>query len=121
MSMNFHRIAAAATVACAVLLAGCAGTPANFAPKGVTDVAQIDTTKGRKISSEASGFQLLLLIPIKVNSRHVDAYQGLVDQAGDGVLADITVTESWKYAFVGTIYTTTMEATVYPKVAATAK
>lgn len=113
--MNFHRMAAATAVAAAALLAGCAGTPANFAPQSVTDVAQIDTTKGRKITSEASGFQLLLLIPIKINGRHADAYKGLVDQAGDGVLADITVTESWKYAFVGTIYTTTMEATVYPR------
>ena len=32
-----------------------------------------------------------------------------------GKATDIKVTESWTYAFVGTIYTTKMTATAYPK------
>jgi hypothetical protein len=107
------------TLVAASLLAGCAGTPVKIA--SVQDRAQVDLTKGRQISASASGFQLLLLIPIAINGRHEAAYRDLLAQAGDSVLADVRITESWRYAFVGTIYTTTMEATAYPKIVAPAK
>jgi predicted small secreted protein len=111
----------AALLAASAVLAGCAGTPVNFAGRSVTDRSQIDPAQGRKIMAKASGFQLLLLIPIKVNGRQQEAYQALLEQAGDSMLSDITITESWSYAFVGTVYTTTIEATAYPKPAAAAK
>jgi len=111
---RFHRVAAALAIAAA--LAGCAGVPANFAPRAVTDRAQVDLTKGERLTAKASGFQLLLFIPIGINGRHAAAWQALLDQAGDRALSDITITESWQYGFVGTQYTTTIEATAYPRV-----
>lgn len=93
---------------------GCAGKPITFKsvdPKSYADVKD----KGRAITGSASGFQLLLLIPIGVNSRHEDAYNQLLAQAGGDIITDVKIQESWSYAFVGTVYTTTITATAYPK------
>jgi hypothetical protein len=103
------------------LMAGCAGVPVDFASRSVSDRSQVDLTQGKKISASASGFQLLLFIPIGINGRHKEAYDALLEQAGDSVLSDITITESWKYGFVGTTYITTIEATAYPRKASTSK
>lgn len=91
---------------------GCAGTPVRI---GSTIGQDFDATKGRSISASASGFQLFLLIPIMVNSRQEVAYEALLAKAGDDYITDIKVQESWTYAFVGTVYTTTITATAYPK------
>ena len=115
MTTNFKN-ALAALLVC-TLLSACAGVPIDFKGHSVTDRAQVDLSKGRKISAQATGFQLLLLIPIALNGRQAAAYEDLLAQAGDDVLSDITVTESWRYAFVGTMYTTTIEATAYPRAA----
>ncbi len=56
-----------------------------------------------------------MFIPISVNDRHDQAYNILKGQANGDYITDIKVTESWTYAFVGTIYTTKMTATAYPK------
>lgn len=74
----------------------------------------IDFSKGREISAEAGGFQLLLFIPININDRHERAYQMLRAQAGSDFLTDIKIRESWTYGLVGTVYTTRLEAKVYP-------
>lgn len=97
-----------------VFTVGCAGKPIKFqsvAPQKYESVKD----KGREISASASGFQLLLFIPIDVNDRHQRAYELLKAQAGDGYMTNIRVEESWTYAFVGTSYKTTLKATVYPK------
>ena len=97
-----------------LLLSACAGTPVKLG--NVSALDQIDTSApGEKLTASASGFQLLLFIPISVNSRQSSAYAQLQEQAGDRLLTDVKVTESWRYAFVGTLYTTTIEATAYPK------
>lgn len=101
------------------LLAGCQGVPLDLSKRTVTDRAQVDAYKGRRISGEATGFQLFLFIPIAINGRYQNAYQNLLQQAGDDLLSDITVTESWQWALVGTMYTTKIEATAYPRKAAT--
>jgi hypothetical protein len=121
MKSNSRGTLAAIAAAATLLLSACAGTPVDFSKRSVTDRSQVDLAKGRKITAAASGFQLLLVIPIGVNGRQESAYQSLLELAGDGVLGDITVTESWTYALVGTVYTTTMEATVYPSAAAAKK
>lgn len=93
---------------------GCAGKPITFKsvdPKSYADVKD----KGRAIKGEASGFQLLLFFPISVNSRHESAYDQLQARANGGYITDIKIEESWTYALVGTVYTTTITATVYPK------
>ena len=98
----------------AVYLTGCAGKPITFNsvdPKLYAD----KKAEARTISSEASGFQLLLFFPISVNDRHEQAYNALKGQANGDYITDIKITESWTYAFVGTIYTTKMTATAYPK------
>ncbi|MBC7957005.1 MAG: hypothetical protein H7Y33_14185 [Cytophagales bacterium] len=63
-----------------------------------------------------------MFIPIAINGRQSNAYAALLKEAGDdSVLSDITVTESWTYALVGTIFTTTIEATAYPRSTAPGK
>lgn len=96
-----------------VMLAGCAGDPVRIA--SVTDVSRIDRTRGRRITAEAGGFQLLLVIPINVNSRQRRAYEELLLKAAGDEIADLKVTEQWAYGFVGTTYWTVMEATAYPR------
>ena len=98
----------------AVYFTGCAGKPVTFNsvdPKLYAD----KKAEARTISAEASGFQLLLFIPISVNNRHEQAYNSLKAQANGDIITDIKITESWSYGFVGTVYTTKMTATVYPK------
>ena len=98
-----------------VLIIGCAGTPIRFGGDDPNfDKANVDFSKGREIVATASGFQLLLLIPIGINTRHEDAYQQLRGMAGRDYITDIKIEESWSYAFVGTIYRTTIKATAYP-------
>ena len=98
----------------AVYLTGCAGKPITFNSVDPKLYAE-QKGEGRSISGEASGFQLLLFIPIGVNDRHQQAYDVLKGQANGDIITDIKITESWSYVFVGTIYTTKLTATAYPK------
>ena len=98
----------------AVYFTGCSGKPITFNSVDPKLYAN-NKAEARTISSEASGFQLLLFIPIGVNDRHDQAYNILKGQANGDYITDIKVTESWTYAFVGTIYTTKMTATAYPR------
>ena len=95
-----------------VLNVGCAGQPIKMK----ADLNRnYDKAKGRTISVTANSFQLFLLIPIRVNSRQVRAYNALMREAGDDYVTDIKIREEWQYALVGTIYRTTIEATAYPR------
>ncbi|MEJ2201710.1 MAG: hypothetical protein P8X63_11975 [Desulfuromonadaceae bacterium] len=98
-----------------LLLTGCTGRPIHLDSVQQVDMADVDFSKGRQISVSASGFQLLLLIPIRINDRHERALQALRNQAGWDYIGDIEIQESWSYALVGTVYTTTLVATAYPK------
>jgi hypothetical protein len=95
-------------------LVGCAGQSLMIA-NGI-DQQKIDKTRGRTITGSAGGFQLFLFIPIAINGRQARAYQSLLAQANGDSIADVKVREAWFYGFVGTVYTTTLEATAYPKV-----
>lgn len=107
---------AAGLAIAALLLAACTGTPVKTgAANQQIDIANVDFSKGRKISAAASGFQLLLFIPININDRQERAFQTLLGQAGGDYVTDIKVDESWTYAFVGTVYKTTIEAMAYPQ------
>ena len=112
---NFFRVAML-VLFIAVVLTGCAGKPIKV---GTVDQKiekkDIDLTKGRIITSSSSGFQLLLFIPAGINGRQANAYQNLLGQAGNDYITNIKIQESWTYAFVGTVYTTTIEATAYPR------
>jgi hypothetical protein len=98
----------------AVYFTGCSGKPITFNSVDPKLYAE-KKAEARTITSEASGFQLLLFIPIGVNDRHEQAYNALKGQANGDIITDIKITESWTYALVGTVYTTKMTATVYPK------
>ena len=98
----------------AVYLTGCSGKPITFNSVDPKLYAE-QKGEGRTISGEASGFQLLLFIPIGVNDRHQQAYDVLKGQANGDIITDIKITESWSYALVGTIYTTKLTATAYFK------
>ena len=101
-------------VAC-LLINACSGTPIRTGePNRYIEIADVDFSKGRKITASASGFQLLLVIPISINDRHVVAFRRLQEQAGGDYITDITIDESWTYALVGTVYKTTMTARAYP-------
>ena len=97
------------------ILTSCSGVPIKFGSSDRNfNIKSVDFTKGRDISATASGFQLLLFIPININDRHERAYQILRAQAGDNYLTNIKIKESWTYGLVGTVYTTKLEGTLYP-------
>ena len=96
-------------------MASCAGKPINVGDLDEQPEVSAIELKKRTLSASASGFQLLLLIPININDRHERAYEILRGQAGSDYITDIKIKESWTYALVGTVYTTTIEATAYPR------
>lgn len=102
-------------IAC-LLLGACSGVPMRIGSANQpVDATNIDFNKGRTITASASGFQLLLLIPISINNRHERAFRTLLGQAGGDYVTDVRINESWTYALVGTVYKTTLEATAYPQ------
>lgn len=112
---NFNRLTTAILAVAFLLINACSGTPIRTGEANQQiDTAEIDFSKGRKITASASGFQLLLVIPISINDRHERAFRILRDQAGGDYITDITIDESWTYALVGTIYKTTIAAMAYP-------
>lgn len=99
----------------AVLVAGCEGTPVRLGDvSGAAQERKFDMSRGRPVASKACGFQLWLFIPIVTNQRAAIAYRRLQRQAENGYLTDIRVQETRTYAFVGTLYCTEMQGTVYP-------
>jgi hypothetical protein len=98
-----------------IFLIGCSGVPIRFGGDTPNyDRKNVDFSKGREISGQASGFQLFMFIPINVNHRHEQAYQQLLEAAGSDYITDVKIEESWTYAYVGTVYSTMIKATAYP-------
>ena len=93
-------------------MCGCAGTPVTLKSAATKD---FDQSSGRPISGEACGFELFQIIPIRINSRLERAYEDLLKSARNDILADLTIEERWRYAFVGTKYCTVLEARAYKK------
>jgi hypothetical protein len=96
-----------------VLISACSGALVQL---GQHTDQKYDSTRWRRISAEACGFQLFLFIPIATNGRAERAYEALMKRAGDDYVADIQVQESWTYGVVGTAYCTTLEAKAYPRI-----
>lgn len=97
------------------LLSACVSAPVQIGPTG-NEQYKYDETNGRTVSVKSCGFLLLTFIPIVMGNRYERAYKHLKRQAGGDHIADVRVKEEWTYAFVGTLYCTTMEATAYPKI-----
>jgi len=96
-----------------LLAFGLIGCSSSFTVK-TYDETKYDLTRGRSMSASAAGFQLLLVIPIRVGSRQERAYAELEKKAKGGMITDVEIQESWYYALVGTSYSTTLRAMVYP-------
>jgi hypothetical protein len=95
---------------------GCAGTPIKLGTIDQQfDRSKIDFTRPRYISASSSGCQLLLWIPISINDRQESTYGKLMAQAGSDYVTDFKIKESWTYIFIGTLYTTEIVATAYPR------
>lgn len=102
-----------ASIITATLLSACAGAPVSL---GTRVGGPVPTGAERTIAAEACGFQLLLFIPIAINSRAQRAYQALEAQAGGDFITNVQVQERWTYGFVGTQYCTGLRAkAVRPK------
>ncbi len=100
-----------------LLVTSCSGKPVKFdQPLSAMPGQKYDMGHGRTGTSEACGFQLFRFFPIMTNQRAAIAYDKLKSKAGNGYLTDIRVQETWTYAFVGTLYCTVMEGTVYPPI-----
>jgi hypothetical protein len=93
-------------VGIALMLIGCAGNPVVL---GSRINGAIPVGAERTITSEACGFQLLLVIPIKVNDRAERAYMQLEAAAGGDFITDVRIQESWTYGCVGTLYCTKLQ------------
>jgi hypothetical protein len=95
-----------------VMVTGCASTPI---PLGSPSGTAYDKSRGRVVVGSACGFQLLAVFPIMTNTRYERAYDELKNKAGNDVIVDVHVMESWWYGFVGTFYCTDLKAIVYPR------
>lgn len=111
---NFLKLIISLTIL--VIIVGCSGRPIILSEQNKhIKLEDVDFTRGRTVSGNASGFQLLLFIPISINDRHERAFQVLRGQAGSDYIADVKIKDSWTYALVGTVYKTTIEAAAYPR------
>ena len=105
-----------------LLLVGCSGTPLRLANTNqYIGQGDIDVSTGRNIKGTGTGFQLLLFIPISINDRQERAYEALLAQAGGDYVTNVAINESWTWAFVGTVYKTTLTATAYRRAAGAAR
>jgi hypothetical protein len=93
--------------AAGLLLAACAGAPVSL---GSRVSGPVPSGPARDLTAEACGFQLLLFIPIAINSRMARAYLQIQAQAAGDFITDVKVREEWTYGFVGTLYCTTLQA-----------
>ena len=86
----------------AVYLTGCSGKPVTFNSVDPKLYAN-NKGEGRTISAEASGFQLLLFIPIGVNDRTERAYADAIRSVpGATGLINVTYSEDWFWWVIGT-------------------
>lgn len=95
-----------------VLLTGCTSGPVQLQTAQAFDSSY---QRSRNVSSSACGFQLLMFIPIRINSRFQRAYDQLATLAAGDPIGEIQVQEFWRYAFLGTSYCTQLVAKVYSK------
>jgi len=111
---NFLKLIISLTIF--AIIAGCSGRPIILSEHNKhIKLEDVDLTRGKTVSGSASGFQLLLLIPISINDRHERAFQVVRGQAGSDYITDVKIKDSWTYALVGTVYKTTIEATAFPR------
>jgi hypothetical protein len=94
------------------LLSACASTPVTL---GQGAAVPYNTARGRIVEGSSCGMQLLYLIPIGLNNRLENAYAEVQTKAGNDVIVDVYVRDSWWYAVLGNFYCTEIRAMVYPR------
>ena len=99
-------------VAAAATLAGCEGVPVHIENAVPPD---IDRSQVRIIEADAHGYQILLLIPVALGTRHARAWEELQEKAGDAYITDVELREGWYWALIGTVYHSTFRAKAYPR------
>lgn len=102
-------------VTIALVVTGCSSVPISFPTTLAKDV---DVTQGRVVEGKACGAHIIYLIPININGRYEDAYNDLMEKAGNDKIANLSIEESWSYIYVGNIYCTKLKATAYPLLSA---
>lgn len=100
------RIITLATLTLA-LAAGCTTAPIQI---GVRANQAVPSGISYPVQGKACGFQLLLIIPIAINSRYERAYAQLRATAGTDFITEVQIQDQWKYGFVGTTYCTSLTA-----------
>lgn len=91
-----------------VMLGACEGVPIKLGSDAGPVLAGANAIQ---LEAKSCGFQLLLFIPINVNTRHAHAWQALQAKAHGKALTDIKLKDEWFWGGVGTIYCTTLAAT----------
>ena len=82
-------------------------------PLGTHGTRPPSDARAREVRAQACGFQLMVLIPIRVNRRYERAYRALERQEPGALLTDVRVREKWFYGFAGTAYCTELTAQAY--------
>ncbi|MEX2208912.1 MAG: hypothetical protein WEF50_22070 [Myxococcota bacterium] len=102
----------AALTTLAVLSAGCTGIPYKMA------AVEPDLTKYEILgpaSGKGRGFMILNLIPVGQNSKIEKAVETAIQSKGGDELIDISVQESWFWAYVLNSYAVEVQGTVLKK------
>ena len=106
------------SVSLLILLQGCSGRPVKMGVTSDFKRSAYDMQHPKSVTATVSGFQLLIFIPIlgwdSVNTRHFKAYKKIEAQAGNGLIGDVQIKESWTYGFIGAFYETRLVANIYP-------
>lgn len=107
---QMSRFAKNILLALSLMLAGCSSGPVKLNTTAPVDISEL---RPRQIASSACGFQLFMVIPIRINSRLQRAYDQLELLADGDPIGEIRLQEYWRYAFVGTTHCTRLVATAY--------
>ena len=102
----------AGLIAFVTLAAGCTGIPYKMA------TVEPDLTKYEvlgRASARGRGFMILNLIPVSQNNKIEHAVESAIQSKGGDEMIDISIQESWFWAYVLNSYAVDVEGTVIKK------
>ncbi len=92
---------------CVVILSGCSSVPKRT---GAVQGREYDVLG--KATGSAGGFMLFQVIPIGHNMKIENAYNNAVNAKNGDDMINLTISESWYWAYIGNGYKTTIEGDV---------